>query len=741
MNFDTNIRPTVFILGLVTVILLLAAILAPTSRIELSKSIAPLELATTQADSATALKDILSGYIRPGFFPESSGTLSLEPRRGKAIWIRIQTDLNVDDDQIRFIRLERAPIDRLSLYLPEDPEKPVASAQFFRLGSWDSRWPDGFVLRLPDSVTGASSIYLKLEGSLDIRITPQIIDGSTLAKREEGSKRLFMLVYGVIFLGFVLGFLSRASFSIVQSFWLIFALFVSALSFVFLNDHFSSLPAELPFYPASSVTVYSMALLLSSALLGVLRTGAGLDATSPFLAQWYQRLGWGLAALAILGFFVPEQYANWVRAIAEFAWVQVILLGLLASSMDSRRMAWAPIAVLSLLLISLLTRALAAQGIVPAVSLALYSYQLLIALLLLIFAALPWARKRFLPGHFSRAKADKKVVITPEMQWQEVQGRLVAGIQTAIKHGTSGDDIGWMAYRKLIESYRQLIEGNAVAVVLSGFRGQDTVLVDKSEQEARFQRLLAERGRLLKSLAKLHGPQQIAIEFEEDQKETEAQVLVIPLHDKDSSWGLLLIERAAGQMFEAEEIKRCSVLAEATLHALTNAGTAHEKKQQRDLDADLGALHKEALSREVNMSFERCRNQTKPFSVVRIVIEANEDSMPVLDKMQFILNAAREDMAFGGIVGRDGENQLLLALPSQGTPQARAFAQQILLKVDAMLPGALNDDEDKPRWRVGIAGSAVGEISARPMMERLARAIARTRAPGAASVQVELPVS
>ena len=98
-------------------------------------------------------------------------------------------------------------------------------------------------------------------------------------------------------------------------------------------------------------------------------------------------------------------------------------------------------------------------------------------------------------------------------------------------------------------------------------------------------------------------------------------------------------------------------------------------------------------------------------------------------------------MAFGGIVGRDGENQLLLALPSQGTPQARAFAQQILLKVDAMLPGALNDDEDKPRWRVGIAGSAVGEISARPMMERLARAIARTRAPGAASVQVELPVS
>jgi len=56
------------------------------------------------------------------------------PRPGRVVWLRLQTELA--DEGRWYVRLERTPIRRVALLLPEQPAIEQVESRYFRLGQW-----------------------------------------------------------------------------------------------------------------------------------------------------------------------------------------------------------------------------------------------------------------------------------------------------------------------------------------------------------------------------------------------------------------------------------------------------------------------------------------------------------------------------------------------------------------------------------------------------------------------------
>lgn len=145
-----HVRLTTLALAAIALLLLAAVAVAPAMRVDLARSSVPLQVASTAAPADVPLADILSGRYQPGFFPALDGSVQAAPRADRVAWLRLQANVPPREAGERwYVRLERAPVDRLAVLLPDAPEREVAESRYFRLGSWDARWPDGFVLPSP----------------------------------------------------------------------------------------------------------------------------------------------------------------------------------------------------------------------------------------------------------------------------------------------------------------------------------------------------------------------------------------------------------------------------------------------------------------------------------------------------------------------------------------------------------------------------------------------------------------
>lgn len=186
-------RLTTIALAAIALLLLLAAVaVAPATRIDLTRSSVPIEVGSTEAPADVPLVDVLSGRQRSGFFPALDGSLLATPRPGTVTWLRLRAELPAGQTRW-YLRLERAPIDRVAVLMPGELAREVAERPYFRLGSWDAEWPDGFVLPLPAGLSGTQAVYVRVEGRADAGLRPQLLDGELLEAREAASLRLLAL--------------------------------------------------------------------------------------------------------------------------------------------------------------------------------------------------------------------------------------------------------------------------------------------------------------------------------------------------------------------------------------------------------------------------------------------------------------------------------------------------------------------------------------------------------------------
>ncbi|MFN3964640.1 MAG: hypothetical protein ACK4JC_04400 [Silanimonas lenta] len=732
-----HLRLTTIALAALALLLLAAVAVAPATRVDLARSSLPLQVAHTAAPPAVPLADILVGRYQPGFYPALEGVVRASPRPDRVVWLRLRAEFPPPAEGVRwYVRLERAAIDRVAVLLPSAPGVEVAESRYFRLGEWDARWPDGFVMPLPPGLAGPQAVYLRVEGSADADLRPQLIDGSVLAEREAASQRLFLLVYGVLVAAFLLSFAPPLRRAGAGGLGMALLSLASLLVVALVNDQLPPpLRALLEPWLAGGGAVYAATLLLAGLLLVVVRRQSGLKAVSGTLATWYLRIGLVLVAVAGLCVQVPREYTDLLRRVAELVWSQAWLLVLVAFALDRRRLRWLPTLLMLLLIAALVVRALAASGLVPPSALALYGYQLLIAVFLLSMVLLPWLRG--LPVEAPKAPPPPPEVPEPQ-RWAMAEARMVSAIDGALRYG-GGAEAEWVVARRLIETLKGLLGAESVAVATSQLHGGDEVLAEPATKASAYTLLLGERARVLRSLLRLGTPQQLVLPLG---IEGPSQVAMVPYHLGPSSWTAVFVERR-GKGFEPGELLRIEALVAAARTVAASALEAREAARRADLDPTLAVLNAEALQRELRQAFERCRDAGEPIALLRVPLagEGGFDSRA----RTFLLAMEALDGLPPHLLGRPGPDELWVVLPGSDVPAARGFAEALhrLLSPPEPPPSGLLPAGQRPmvaEWIIGIGAIAPGERVPRPMIERAGEAIGRARVPGAPAVQAAVPI-
>ncbi len=727
------LRLTTFTLAAIALLLLAAVAVAPAMRVDLARSSVPIQVASTTAPADVPLSDILIGRYQPGFFPVLDGAVQGSPRADRVVWLRLQAQLPAAE-RAWFVRLERAPVDRVAVLLPDQPALEVAESRFFRLGRWDARWPDGFVLPLPAGLAGEVAIYVRVEGNVDADLRPQLIDGAVLAEREAAAFRLFALVYGVLLISFVLCFVAPIRRAGAGAAGMAAAIGVTALTVALVNDHLP-LPLRVVLDPwLGGGLVYSATVLLAGALLIVARRQSGLKANSTALALWYWRGGIVLMLAALFGIHVPADFADPLRRVAELIWSQAWLLVLVAFALDRRRLRSVPITLMVLLIAALIVRALAAAGVVPPSALALYGYQLLIAVLMLSLVLLPWMRG--LPVDAPKAPAPVVEIPLPQ-RWAAAEASLTAAIGSALRHGGAGE-ADWVVGRRLVETLKPLLDARSVAVASSTLHGEDRVLAEPVAAVPAYANLLRERARVLRSLLRLGSPQQLALPMS---AVGTSQVALVPYLLTETGWTAVFIERE-GRGFDADELLRAGSTVEAARRVAGAALDARHAAIRADLDPTLDILNAEALQRDLRAAFERCRDGSEPIALLRVPL-AGEGGVEV--RARAVIEALEAlDTRPSRLLGRPGPDELWLVLPGLDVPAARGFAEALHCRLDPIKApvSGLAPAGARPRlaeWIIGIGAIIPGERVPRPMIERAGEALNRARVPGAPAVQAVVP--
>jgi len=728
-------RLTTIALAAIALLLLAAVAVAPATRVDLARSSVPVEVASTAAPSSVSLGDILIGRYQPGFFPALDGAVLGSPRPGRVVWLRLSARLPDDAGERRwYVRLERAPVDRVAVLLPDAPEHEVAESRFFRLGSWDARWPDGFVMALPSGIAGDVRAYVRVEGHVDADLRPQLIDGAVLAEREAAAQRLFALVYGALLAALLLGVAPAIRRAGGGGATLAAATLLAGLTIALINDHLPPLLRALVDPWLGGGVVFAATVLLAGVLLLVAREQSGLKANSGTLALWYQRIGLALVVLALFGLYVPAEHTDLLRRVAEFIWSQAWLLVLVAFALDRRRLRSLPIVLMILLIAALAVRAFAASGAVPPSALALYGYQLLMAVLLLSLVLLPWLRG--LPVDARRLPMPAAEP-SPSARWAEAEARMVAAISTALRHG-GADEADWVVSRRLIDALKPLLDADAVAVGASTLHGEDHVLAEPSGRQPVFAALMRDRARMLRSLLRLGAPQQLALPGGEGGA---SQVAIVPYLLSDSGWKAVFIERRE-RGFDADELSRAGALVAAARRVAGVTLSDRDAAIRADLDPVLEVLNADALQRDLRTAFERCRDAGEAIALLRIPL-AGEGGFEL--RARAVINALEALEALPShLLGRPGPDELWIVLPRLDVPAARAFAEALQQRlapetegVSGLAPAGLRPPI--AAWRVGVSAIVPGERVPRPMIERAGEAVNRTSAPGAPAVQAVVP--
>lgn len=709
---------------------LVAGIQAAAAAAQSSASSAGLVMAIVQAPSTITLDQILSGRAKIGFTPVVSDGIHAIGRPGTTLWLRIRTQLPADDLP-RFVSLPRQAIDSLRLHLDSNPGDPVADTGIAQTDE-AVRWPDTFVLALPESTPRNVTLYLEIQGQGHLNLRPRVIDQAQWRERARASSLAYDLLYSSLLAIFLIA-LARRALTGERTLRVAAAAFGSLCAATVGNYHLqlSLGGTSLAAIPALPVALWLMA---CAPLLWATEQYAGVEKTNPSLGKLLDRTGFALLLLALVMLALPVRLLPQlqVTGLAVVAVTSLVCAATLLS--DPRQWRWLPALVWLAMVPAMAVIALGFLQFLPATRLVTRGFQLLLALLMVIYLFAPWIRsmlqekQRRMRGGSTELSAEQK--ISHAREW------MIRSLQAGIENASDEGDMEWIAYRRLMGGLKPVLPQHAAAVIAMNYHNEDLLLVEPKTAEPWFQMLLAQRGSLLKNLSRSLAPQQIGLDFTgPDGPVQQALLAVIPLPIERPGWGLLVIERSSNVSYSDPELDLCTEFAALATTAGDEAATVMQLRQANEIEPESGVYQYEMVEQLLRRAHESAALKRKPLSLLRVAIDAFDKLSPESSATvaRVVADLVREEIDYGETIARVESDQFLVLLSGRPIGEARVLAERICAAVRKL--GLPVVDDTVLSLSVGVSQMLMGERSPQLALERAVRALTKARQYGGNQVQ------
>lgn len=698
--------------------LLLAPVLA------LAADPPPVDLAVMETPVGTRLDDILTGRAQPGFTPVLTPGFAFAARDGTAIWVRVRTELPAGDSSQWRLTIARAPLDRIRLRLANG--EVVAQDSFYRGTADRSPWPASFEFALPPGLAGKTELYLEIEGKVSGGLHLRLLDAAGSARQEEAARSMFRWIYGLFLLVAILSLVRQVEDPRSGALAIGSAALSSMLACLGINGHLYALPEIANLAALGAVVPLALFLLGAGPMILATRHYSGLVKSAPSLVPWMRGLGWLLVAAAVYSLlFLPSVQAHHLQWVAWIGYAIALLACLLMLLLDSRSYRWGPVLSLLAVAVMALMRLLADRQVVAPSLFNLYGAQLMLAVTITLYLALPWIRARMQRWAISRR------AVVPEPSAAEkielARERLVESLQSGLKNAADGD-LNWIAFRRLLDGLKPVLSQTSAAVVAMHYHGEDLLQVEPPAAEVRYRELLSQRTTLLKNLSRLRAPQQIGVDFDGPAGPLEqVQLAVIPLPIPRPGWGALLVERQADVTYSDAELALCAEFAAVAIMAGEEASSSVSAQRTADNDPATQVLRPEPLRVQLAQAMDNARLKQLPLSLLYVVLDqlaALREAGGEVGAVTGLRPAAellREEIDYGDLVGRSGPDGFLLVAHGKRLLEARDYADRLRAAL-TRLPVDPRVSPTGLSFSIGVAQAGPDERDPAGLIERASRA-------------------
>jgi diguanylate cyclase (GGDEF)-like protein len=636
-----------------------------------------------------------------------------------------------DDGSARFVTLPRQAIERLRLRQSESGDAVLAETGIGQ-ESEDSRWPDSFILPVPRTARGETTLFLEVQGLAHLNLQPSLISEEQRREQSDASRRFYDLLYGTLFLVGMAALVRRWT-SGDRTLRVALAAFTCLFAGIVGNYH---LLLTLGGISLASISALPAALwaLACAPLLWATQQYAGHDRNHRALAVAVDRTGFallivGAAMLALPPPWLPSLQRGSVMLLAATALICAACL-----SYDARQWRWGPITVWLAVVLALAAIPLGFMQFMSASLLSRNGFQLLIALQVAIYLLLPWIRQSLQ----ERAKLKRVVDLTPSTEEKIAHARewMLASLRAGIENSVDDGDMEWIVYRRLMAGLKTVLPQSSAAVIAMNYHNEDLLLVEPGSAEPSFRALLGQRGSLLKNLSRSLAPQQIGVDLKDlDGSSRHVLLAVIPLPIERPGWGLLVIERSPQESYSDDELDMCTEFAALATTAGDEAAEAMQARQANEIDPETGVLKREMIEQILQHAPALAIKKRTQLSMLRIHLEGF-DALPAdagSELLRPLADLIREEIDYGDSIGRFSDDEFMVLPQGKSVGEARTLAERICA---AVRQRALSTGEDSVlQVSIGVSQLQPGETTAQFMLERAGKALGKARQYGGNQVQ------
>ena len=709
----------------------------------------PLELAVFEAiGDDVAAEQILRGELEDLFQPVEGRDVVFDGGFDRSHWLRLRATLPPHGESMQdwVLQFDRLPLQRLVAWLPNgDGTWREQDESFYRPRPDADMLLGSYAFPLPERIEGAITLYVQVQERHLVTLRPQILSDATFHAADRRASGIAAATYSAIL---VLVFSSLALFfALGERAYLHFVGMTASLLLLLLalNGGLYAVPGLAYFGWWHDHGIHALALVCCALALGFTRNFLEGDTSS---AKLHVRVGWiryGILALAVVALCNIASLGPTMQKVSAFVGVLTAALAI-AMSWRAWRAGYAlarPFWFIWVMLGGLvLLRVAIAFAWLPPDPRLLGGFQGAIALCLLLMSVgladrvMEFRKQRELSReHMEQADAD--------LQMEQVRREFADDLRERLRMAPPGGELEWVAFRRMLSHLKTVLPQRSAAVAAYGYHGLDLLLTDPLDGKDRYARLMIERGGTLKGLCRARAPMQVSLdEIGKEGGVAHGSVFaVVPMAMPRPGWGALLIERAAAEAFEPEELKRAAEFLRVAVSATDEAVHQAELKKKAEIDQLTGVYNRRAGDALLATAMARAIADRRPLSLLFVDLDHfkqinDRHGHPVGDEcLRLGAEAIGRQLGEHDTLVRYGGEEFLVVLPGHHPEQAREVGERIRLGV-----GQLRVDSEAGPVRftvsIGVAARQANEDTPQPVVERADRALYAAKRNGRNQVHV-----
>ena len=226
-----------------------------------------------------------------------------------------------------------------------------------------------------------------------------------------------------------------------------------------------------------------------------------------------------------------------------------------------------------------------------------------------------WIKRRLQ----EREDARKELLFEAHQRRQSMRAAFEAELKEAVAR-SSVDDLSFVVLRRLLAHVKKLFDQRGAAAVVKFSDGDERLVSPDPRMQTEFEAMVGAYETALKSVSRTGNP--VVLQLRAEVGRWTAQTLAaLPIPVPDPGYGMLVISRAPGLGFTAEELEEAAQFAQIAIDSMEVAKFESTDRSDREIDKLTQVFNRPAIELRAQIAFTEAVKERRNVSALFIEVD------------------------------------------------------------------------------------------------------------------------